>query len=618
MSLSHFLVSRRWKRAKRAATRSARLVAAERVRELYRQVAPVLAANVSVGILLGVALWPQVEAATLVGWAAALTILCILRTALWFAYLGQRRPDEEMALWGRVYTVGSACSGALWGVTALLFIVPGDPVSTLVVAFVIGGMAAGAVVGLGSHLPAFYAFLALNLLPLEGRLLACGDRQCLAMAGMTAVFAASMGMVGRNYNRALTHRLLLAEDKRRLIADMERQIDERTAELQQEIGERRRAEQVSAEARAQAEEANQAKSRFLAAASHDLRQPLQSLFLFSQTLRGHLKDAKGEQVLTLLERGLNVLKDLLDSLLDVSRLDVNVIEPELARVPLKPMLEEIASAFAPVAAAKGIEMRVGPVSDVALRTDTNLLGRMLRNLVENAVRYTPKGSVSLSARELGDRIRIEVADTGIGIPTDELDRVFEEFHQVGNARRDKAHGLGLGLAIVQRLSAILGHPVEVRSELGAGSVFSVDVPRDAATRASVRPQRAPEAALPGGGKTVVLIEDDPLVLMALREVLEDWGQTVLAAGSIDEAEEQLRQVGRQPDLILADYKLRGGATGAEAIERIRTQCGAAVPGVILTGGAGEETTAAVSGFPVLHKPVTGQQLGGLLRRVAGK
>ena len=254
-------------------------------------------------------------------------------------------------------------------------------------------------------------------------------------------------------------------------------------------------------AKEEAERANLAKSKFLAAASHDLRQPLQSLILFTGVLKGYVQGPRGEQALKQLEHGLGALKALLDSLLDVSQLDAGIVKPEITDFPVSAVLDGIAASYAPVAAAKGLDWRVESCTD-GVRSDMTLLGRVLRNLVENAVRYTESGHIRIACRRIEDRLRIEVEDTGIGIPPEQLDRIFDEFHQVGNQARDRTQGLGLGLAIVRRIADLLGHRIETRSRPGEGSIFSIELPlamTEAAATAGLRGRRlGPERPGPVG------------------------------------------------------------------------------------------------------------------------
>ncbi|MCW2238523.1 hybrid sensor histidine kinase/response regulator [Azospirillum canadense] len=375
-----------------------------------------------------------------------------------------------------------------------------------------------------------------------------------------------------------------------------------------------------------AEEADRSKGRFLASASHDLRQPMQSILLFAGALRAHIADEPGRAVLDRLQQGLDTLKDLLDSLLDVSRLDAGIVAPQVEEFCIADLISPLSAAFAPVAEAKGLGWQVIPCTG-RVRSDRVLLGRMLRNLVDNAIRYTERGRILVDCTPHGNRLRIEVHDTGIGIAPEQQGRIFEEFHQVGNPERDRDRGLGLGLAIVRRLSHLLDHPVEMVSHPGRGSIFSVDVPL------AQRMERGPDcAAAPQPVRSIpvreaanqqqrlaVVVEDDAIVMMGLATMLREWGFDVLTAGSTDQAVTRLRAVARRPDVVLADYRLRQGRVGTEAILRIRDMFDDGVPAIIITGEIGPEPQrdAAAHGIALVHKPVTPRLLEAALARHLG-
>ncbi|WP_448205970.1 ATP-binding protein [Azospirillum sp. sgz302134] len=384
-----------------------------------------------------------------------------------------------------------------------------------------------------------------------------------------------------------------------------------------DVGERRAMELALHQAKEEADHANRAKSKFLAAASHDLRQPMQSMFLFTGILHRHIQDEQGQRSLEMLERGLDTLKGLLDSLLDVSRLDAGAIEPRIESFPLTGLIDEIVASYAPILESKKLAFRIVQDRAVSVRSDRVLLGRMLRNLVENAVKYTERGAVQIGYRLLDGTVRIEVSDTGIGIPPDQLTQIFAEFHQVDNPERDRARGLGLGLAIVQRLSSILDHPVEVRSQPGRGSVFSIEVPVDGA-EADAEPVRsvADDRVESGGKRLALLVDDDAIVLLGLRDMFREWGYEVMIAGSADQAVERVEAAGRFPDVMLVDYRLREGSVGTEAVLRVREMAGADIPALILTGESGPECEqdARQHGLKVVRKPVTPRQLRRALDR----
>ncbi|CAO3445651.1 ATP-binding protein [Azospirillum largimobile] len=362
-------------------------------------------------------------------------------------------------------------------------------------------------------------------------------------------------------------------------------------------------------AREEAERANLAKAKFLAAASHDLRQPLQALFFLSAALARHVGDHNGRDLLSRLDQGLDTMKGLLDGLLEVSRLEAGVVTPVLDTFAASEITDALDSAYAEQATAKGLVWRVEGCEAV-LRTDRGLLMQLLRNLVDNALRYTEAGAIRIRCRVDGERLAIEVQDTGIGIPPEHLDRIFEEFHQVGNPERDRLRGLGLGLAIVRRLSQLLDHPVQVRSVQGQGSAFRVLVPLAPARLIPTRAGGVDRRPVIDRPRLAVLVDDDAVVLLGLQTVLTEWGFRVVAADGPDRAMDRLEALDRAPDIVIADYRLREGRVGTEVIRRVRERYGEEIPAMILTGETGIDTLADVSahGVAVLHKPVTPRQL----------
>lgn len=395
----------------------------------------------------------------------------------------------------------------------------------------------------------------------------------------------------------------------------------RMSGLTVDITDRKTLEVALRAAKEESDRANRAKARFLAAASHDLRQPLQSMALFGGALHAHVKDGRGKEMLLMLERGTETMKSLLDSLLDVSRLDAEVVKPQVSSFDLDTLIQEITASYRPLAATKGLSVSSdGSCCGVAVRSDRTMLGRIIRNLVENAVRYTEQGGITVSCRIERESAWIDVADTGIGIPHDQIAMIFDEFHQVGNPERDRSRGLGLGLSIVQRLSRILAHEVRVHSKLGEGSVFSVEAPIDLSADVRETETADSETAHPiGRGRLALLIDDDTIVLMSLRTLLEEWGYDTLISGSPEQAMAIVAEAGRRPDVIVADYRLRAGRNGCEAIEDVRNQLGLEIPGVILTGETGAECARDIAryGLGIIHKPVMPGQLWAALERLLG-
>jgi len=351
--------------------------------------------------------------------------------------------------------------------------------------------------------------------------------------------------------------------------------------------------------------ANAFKSRFLAAASHDLRQPLHALNLFVAQLRTEADPAEQRRLVSRIDAAVGGMNELFGALLDVSRLNAGLLVPELTDFPIEHLLDRMESTFADVAREKRLRLRVVP-SGAWIRSDFILLERILLNLVSNALRYTVRGGIVIGCRRRGARLRLDVWDSGVGIPEDQQQRVFEEFYQLAHSERDRRGGLGLGLAIVERLGRLLDHPVELRSVPGKGSRFSVSVPTVARRIGSAEtPAVRQPIADPVTGRLVVVIDDDPLVLDGMRGILQSWGCSVVTAASDAAAVERLGEAGRHPDLIISDYRLAEGKSGIEAIERLRTVIGSPVPAFLISGDTAPERLreASASGYPLLHKPV---------------
>ena len=335
-----------------------------------------------------------------------------------------------------------------------------------------------------------------------------------------------------------------------------------------DITDRKQAAAAVEAAKRLAEQANLGKSRFLAAASHDLRQPLQTISLLQGLLAMRIKDKDTLKLVVRLEETLKGMSSMLNTLLDINQLEAGVVLAETLAFPVNDLLERLKSEFAYEAEAKGLDLRV-VLCGLPVHSDPRLLDQMIRNLLSNALKYTKQGKVLLGCRRHGDKLRIEVWDTGPGIPEAQLQPIFEEFHQLDNPARERSGGFGLGLAIVQRLADLLGHPIDVRSRPGKGSVFTVSVPLAEAAQAHPwnGQDEATEAAHRGG--TILVVEDDPAVRETLELLLESKSHRALAAASGKNALELMAAQTQPPDLIIADYNLPGGLNGLQVITSLQ-------------------------------------------------
>lgn len=378
-----------------------------------------------------------------------------------------------------------------------------------------------------------------------------------------------------------------------------------------DVHERKQVETALKEARREAEYANLAKSRFLATASHDLRQPLQTLGLLNGALRRMLKDPDCLEVLEQQELATDAMARLLNALLDISKLESGAIRLDLVDFAIAPLFDQMRGEFASVATAKGLRFSIDAPAAI-VKSDPALIGQVMRNLVSNAIKYTPKGSIELRCERLADAVRIEVRDSGVGIATDQLELIFDEFYQVGVSPNSSREGYGLGLSIVQRIARLLGLEINVASEPGKGSVFSFELPIANGAAAAAGAPRTREHSVPApalGASQILLVEDEPGVRNAMRMLLKIAGYRVLVAAS---AEAALAQLAQKPevDLVVTDYHLEGGRTGTEVIAAARAALGDDARAILVTG----DTSSAVRemrGDPHLRitsKPINSDEL----------
>jgi signal transduction histidine kinase/CheY-like chemotaxis protein len=391
------------------------------------------------------------------------------------------------------------------------------------------------------------------------------------------------------------------------------QLRESYATLEERVQQRTRAAE---EQRQRAESASTAKSRFLAAASHDLRQPMHALNLYLGALSGQELSPGARRLLDNVRQCAQTMDDLFEGLLDISRLDANAVAPQPEPFALGPLLERIGIEFEPQARAKGLALRVVPCR-MTVHSDPALVERIVRNFVSNAVRYTQQGRILLGCRRDWGRVRVQVWDTGLGIPPEEQQLVFEEFYQVGNPERDRGKGLGLGLSIVQRLARLLDAPVTLSSVAGRGSMFEVSLPL--AARPALPAPHIPVQAEPAlKGRLVVVVDDEPVVLDATRLLLQQWGCDVVAAASGAQAIDRLAALPRVPDLLLCDYRLKEPENGLLVMEALREEFNRQIPALIVTGDVLPESIELMESpdVAVLHKPVPDAVLHATLARLA--
>ena len=569
---------------------------AVRARARADQVAQLYAGwqRTTISMLLGAALlafvlWRNVSPALLAGWFALIVLNQAWRGLLAQAWRRKQPGLEAMRRWGRYWWTGSAIAGGLWGLAAIVMFPPSPAYQSLLIvclfSVVLGGLNLTAV-----YRPAFYGFVLPALVPLIVRVALEGDEVHWYIALVMSVVLGFVLAFGHQLNDVMTRSLAMRYENLDLIEEL------------------RAKSRAANEARSSAEAANHSKSQLLAAASHDLRQPLHALGLYIAALAARAQEEAWQPLVSSIQRAVAALEGQFEQLLDLSRLEAGALTPSHARVSLAPLFAKIADELGPHADHKGLALRVADTR-FAVRSDPALLERIVRNLVVNAIRYTERGGVLLGARRVAGGIAIDVVDTGIGIPPPLQSRIFEEFYQVRDRHTSRAHaGLGLGLAIVRRLARLLEHDIHVASRVGRGSRFRViahaaaSVPVKRGRAAAARTARVPASM---SGAVVAVVDDDPYAVDAMSALFETWGAHVAGGGALPDVLDALGRLERYPDLLVADLRLANGDCGVDAVHRLRDELGVVVPALLISGDTSPaaERDARVAGLPLLGKPV---------------
>lgn len=517
-------------------------------------------------------------------WVWGPTLIFLVLTSLGRAYLIRQYHNtpasHSIRFWMKSQAIGGGLAGLCWGitVTAMLMYVPLTyQLFVLMVSVVVAATSTSE--GFSLVLPS-RLFTVASIGPITLWLLTVGDRLHTVIALMLLLFIPVTIVLGNKKNHIFLKAQRLRFKNETLVKELSRQ-----HEL--------------------LESASQSKSRFLAAASHDLRQPLAALMIFLEQLEFERQlSASGKDVLEHAHQATGSLCTLLDGLLDISRLDGHAVRIKLKSFAIQNLFNELEEEFRPIARQKGLRLKFSPCSAI-VESDVILLVQILRNLISNALRYTPSGRVLVGCRHRHGMIVIEVHDTGIGIAEDQLPRVFEEFYQVDNQERERQRGLGLGLSIVDRAARLLGHSVTLASKPGKGSVFAVAVPQAKAAIIEEQTDTQQSHEVAGlDGRLIAIIENEGSIRVGLQLLLQSWGCRVVVADSAGTMINQLDTGGEAVDMIISDFGLRGTMNGVEAIARIRQRWGADLPALLFTGNISKETytLAMNAGLSVLYKP----------------
>ncbi len=579
----------------------------EHLRSLMQQTPVSLTGNL-IGILLVLLIYHALSPPRLVGaWGAASLLGWALRLLHYLRY--RRRPDvdvDTLLQWRRSWRALVFWHALLWGLAAWLFWGAGTPFHDVALIFIVYSYCIVSVHMLSSQPRDFAAFIGLVLLPLIARVASDDSHPWhWQLAAMLAVIFGLTAMMGRSYGSALAQSIALRA-----------RTEELAARLRQEMA-------ATESARRAAEAANRAKTQFFAAASHDLRQPLHAMGLFAEALRQRVRDPEVAALVNSINESVDALEGLFGELLDITRIETGGVEVQPLPLRMRELFGRLRLHFEPVAFEKGLMLTFRGEAHVA-HADPVLLERILRNLVSNAIRYTDEGGVLVSCRPWQGRLRLQVWDSGIGIAPASLARIFDEFYQVNSTRVLQPHqrkGLGLGLAIVKRLADLMSTPLDVRSRVGHGTVFTLVLPLGRAVRDGVT--GALRSAAPLGltlqGRFIVVVEDEPAVRAGLVVVLQAWGAQVQAFDSVAMLEAWLAgSPPVRPDLALVDYRLPEERNGIEVLQRLRAHWpnpgGRRLPAIIVTGSSlgGHEDEALTHDFHLLIKPVLPNKLRAMI------
>ncbi|MDH5446799.1 MAG: hybrid sensor histidine kinase/response regulator [Gammaproteobacteria bacterium] len=553
----------------------------------------VIGGHIVIGLLLYFYLQEKLASEYLQLWMIALLVPNVLRVFLKYFYTKFRYKLEDKS-WCRLYALLSFLSGIAWGAIGVL---SADLHSFPLVVLVLCGVSTAAMMTSAAYLLPSLLFVPTTNAPFITLLFLNPDVDYQSMEWFSLAY-----MVFLIYYLIKTHRSLIKSIQLRF--ENEQLVHELTAE-----------KDIAEKATQKAEMESLSKSKFLAAASHDLRQPLHALHLFFDALKLSTTLEEREKLYPNINYSIKSLGELLNALLDISKLDANAVDYNLQPTALGEVIDNIAREGEVEASNKGLKLRVRHC-DCAVETDPVWLDRVLRNLVSNAIRYTRSGSILIGCRKRGDKVMLQVWDTGIGIPDSEQENIFVEFQQLNNPQRDRNKGLGLGLAIVKRLCKLLGHSIEVKSRMAKGSVFSLTMKL---STQQLQSDDSMSLKLSDNlqGKQTLLIDDEEQINQAMSVLLQKWGCEVVTANSQQEALDKIRQKNIQPDVIIADYRLADNRNGVEAIQAITTALGKTIPALLITGETSPDqiNTIKATGYKLLHKPVKPAKLRIMLNKL---
>lgn len=564
----------------------------EQIRLLFRQSPFLFFIATSMMLAVAYIFWDHTDRTYLLMWLGVSLVYTFLRI-IFIKSFHRNKPQHEAVLkWGKIFALTSFASGLLWGSIAFIFVDTQEIESAVLVVIVLAGVSTGSLSPLSAYLAAYIGFNTLALTPFIALMLSESSGIFPLLGYLTIAlffvnFAHSFAI-----NQNIINSIQLRFENLDLLSHLE---------IEKEV----------------AEKANKDKSRFLAAASHDLRQPLHAMDLYLGALKNILTSDDQQSLLNKSQLSSNSLSELLNSLMDVSQLDSGNVSINEEIIDVHGLLNDICQSMLPQAQKSDIDLNVD-AENIYIFSDPVLLGRVLRNFITNAIRHSGCENINLCATKNNDMATISVSDDGKGIESAELENIFSEFYQLNNPERDRAKGLGLGLAIVDRIANQLDYKLDVQSPDNKGIIFSLHMP-------AVDPEKEVEREIENeeveklAGLLIIVIEDEADVRDAMRLLLRSWDCEVLAEDSLEAVNAELDQLEYPvPDIIVSDYRLREGKTGMEAINALWKRFDKKVPAIVITGDTTDDVAANISAeqCELIHKPVRPDDLKNIIVTLA--
>ena len=540
--------------------------------------------NAAVITLLAIVVWPAFPKPTIITWLLAGYLISLPRR---FIFSSLKKSLKTGASYFRIeatLVVILFASGLFWGVTAWLYFIPDNVTIFVFVALSIIGMVSSAL-PVFSAMPYIWAiFAAAAFIPTASKLIYLGFWEVagLAILSLFGLIPLSLNL-GKQIEKSIT-------------------LDLKNAELLKEVH----------AAKEKAEKANLAKSQFMAATSHDLRQPLHTQGILLEALSLRLREKENKDLLKKIVLSNNVLNSLFNSLLEVSQLDAGTMPVNIGHQPLTTICQQVVDEYQIIAQQKGLNLSLTG-DDYIVITDPVLLNRILRNLISNAIKFTETGSIKIDIESNNDKVFINIIDTGIGIPESQQQHIFNEYYQLNNKARDRTKGIGLGLALVRRMCKLLKHDIELKSVEGTGTCFRLTLARGESSKILTKQKEVTAASIKD--LKVLLIDDEEPILDAMTIMLRDWSCDPKAFLTLKSAEDYLDNNNYKPDVIISDYRLKEEVTGLDAIRSIWARLGEEVPALIISGDTDPDLLESINqqDFYMLHKPLKAAQLKKVLR-----